>query len=297
MWGTRITSRLLSTERLITAAELERADITGGPALFPRHVLRWFAMLWALLLTTSLWMAGDVGIRGQVAFNLVGLFLGGTILMLRRYRLDPRRSLALRAPPAAAWPAVMIGAPSALVTGIGLTQLANLVLPVPDSVLESFGQYLLPDELSLIQVLLFLCVLPGVCEELAFRGALLHGLHRRFRPLALALVVGAIFGLFHVSLFRLIPTAYLGTVLAGVVLLTGSIFPAMLWHALNNAAALLPAHFGWWSGDTLPGWSYPVALAGLALSFWILWRNRSPYPGLRVAPTRTSVAGTAAQRS
>lgn len=286
LWATRLTSRSLSTERLITAAELERADLTGGPALFPRRVLRWFAILWALLLTTSLWMGMDVGIRGQVAFNLLGLFLGGTILMLWRYRLDPRQALALRMPPAASWLAVLIGAPSALITGVGLAQLVDVVLPVPESMVESFGQYLLPEDLPFAQIVLFLCLLPGICEELAFRGVLLHGLRRRFSPVALVFVVGAVFGLFHVSLFRLIPTGYLGAVLAAVVLLTGSIFPAMLWHTLNNAAALLPAYFGWWAGEAPPGWSYPIAFVGLALSFGILWRNRSPYPGLRSAPAR-----------
>src|SRR5690606_9356944 len=107
----------------------------------------------------------------------------------------------------------LIGAPSAYVTGIGLAQLTSLILPVPERVLEAFSQYILPPDLSLVQVVFILAILPGICEEIAFRGLLLHGLRNRMGPVTLCLTVGAIFGLFHVDLFRLIPTAYLGTIL------------------------------------------------------------------------------------
>jgi hypothetical protein len=129
----------------------------------------------------------------------------------------------------------------------------------------------------------FLAVLPGICEELAFRGVLLYGLSKRLRPVALSLAVGLVFGFFHVSLFRLIPTAYLGVVLSAVTILSGSIFPAMLWHTLNNATALVPAYLGWIDADmSMEPWMYAVAVAGLAVAFWILWRTRQPWRGLRV---------------
>ncbi len=153
---------------------------------------------------------------------------------------------------------------------------------MPERLLESFGQFLLPEQVPLWQIVLFLCVLPGICEEIAFRGVLVHGLRRRFHPVVLCLVAGAIFGLFHVQLFRLIPTGYLGVVLTAVLLLTGSIFPAMVWHALNNAVALVPEYLGLWP-EELPGWAPAAGAVGLAVSFWILWRYGSRYPGLRQA--------------
>jgi sodium transport system permease protein len=282
LWLARLTERSLSTEQLITAAELDEADLRGGPALFPRRVLRWFAIMWAILFLSSAWLAGDLGIRTQVVVNLVGIFLVGSLLMLRSYRLDPRRALALRAPRAAVWPAVLIGAPAAFIVGIGLAHLGQLLFPVPERLIEAFGQFMVPEDLPLWQIVFFLAVMPGICEEIAFRGLLLHGLRTRFGPIMLVVVTGAIFGFFHVELFRLIPTAYLGMVLAAVTLLTGSIFPAMLWHALNNSAALVPAALGWWAPDAaIPGWGYAVAAAGLVVSFAILWRYRTPYPGMR----------------
>lgn len=281
-WMARLTERTLSTEKLISAAQLDEADLRGGPALFPRRVLRWFGVLWVVFFLSSLWFAGELGIRGQVLLNVVGLFGGASLLMIWRYRLDPRRALALRLPRPAAWLGVLLGAPSALLVGVGLAQLGDRLFPIPREVVEAFGEFMLPDHLPLWQVILFLAVVPGIFEEIAFRGVLLHGLRRRFRPAVLAVVVGLIFGFFHVELFRLIPTAYLGILLTGVTLVTGSIFPAMLWHALNNAIPLVATYQGWWDAETaFPGWIYGAAAAGLIAALALIWTNRTPYPGLR----------------
>ncbi len=276
LWLARLTRDTLSNEKLISGAELDAADLAGGPALFPRHVVRWFLVLWVILFIVSLWFGTKLGVRGQLVVNLLGIFFGGSLLMVRRYRLDPVQAFGLRAPHPAAWAAVLIGAPSALILGMGVAQLVNTyVFPVPERMLESFGQQIMVPDLPLWQVVLFLSVMPGIFEELAFRGVLLHGLRQRLRnPWLLALTVGGIFAFFHVSLFRLVPTAWLGFVFAWVVLLTGSVYPAMLWHALNNALAIIPSRQGWVpQGFELDGsWTAPAAV-GLAVAFWILWRS------------------------
>jgi sodium transport system permease protein len=275
IYTSRLTARALSVERLITAAEIDEAEFVGGPALFPKRVLRWFGLLWVTLFVSSLWFGGELGVRAQVVLNVVGIFFGGSLLIMWRYRLDPREALSLRPVKFPVWIAVLIGAPSAYVVGVGVAQLADLILPVPERMLESFGEYLLAPDLALWQIILFFAVLPGVFEEIAFRGVLLHGLRVRLRPVALCLVTGAIFGFFHIDLFRILPTAFLGVVMGAVVLISGSIFPAMLWHTLHNSVALVPAYFAV-TIEYLPLWSFGLGLLGLALAFWILWRHRSP---------------------
>lgn len=281
VWASAAARSTLSTERMLADSAADRAEFLGGPALFPYRVLRWFGLMWVVLLGLSLAFGDRVGIRGQVLINLVGLFLGASVLMIRRYRLPVKEALALRPVHPLVWPAVLVGAPSGFVVGIGLAEITGVFLPVPPQVLEAFGQFLLPEGMGLVQLVLLLAVLPGITEEIAFRGLLLHGLRRRLKPWALCLVVGGIFGLFHVSLFRILPTAYLGTMLALVTILTGSLFPAMLWHALNNAVALLPVAAGWVSPDlTLPVWAWPVAAVGLLGSLWTLRRVGAGYPGV-----------------
>ena len=279
VWTTRLGVRFLLTERLITAADTDAVEFAGGPALFERHVAGWFAVLWALLLIVSNYTE-KADLRVQVAINLIGLFLGASALMLRRYRLNPRAALALRLPRPVVWLGVLFAVPGGLFTALGLFRLASFFLPISSKVEESFNQSLFPQNVPLIQLLFFLTVLPGICEEIAFRGMLLHGLHRRLHPAALALVVGMTFGIFHVALFRFVPTACLGMMFAAVTMLTGSIYPAMLWHCLNNAAGILFFKFQLPEGELQPI-CYFAGAGMLAAAFWVFWRTRTPYPGLR----------------
>jgi len=279
-WATKVTAGFLSRERLVTPGDLDQVELTGGEPLFRRRVLRWFGILWVLLLVTSLWLQGDLGLRAQAIINLVGFFLGGSLLMIRHYGLDVRRALSLRVPHPAVWIAVAIGVPAAQLTGIAVSRGAEFFFPVPQEVVEAFGQYVLPEGVPLWQILFFFCLLPGICEEIAFRGVLLYGLRKKLTPFRLALVVGLIFGLFHVDLFRIVPTAYLGVILTAVVLLSGSILPAVAWHTLNNAFALVSSQQGFALESVSPSLIW-LGGAGLAVSGWILWRTRRPYPGLR----------------
>jgi sodium transport system permease protein len=277
----RFVESTLSTERLLGDSAADRAEVRGGADVFPYRVLRSFGLLWVALLGLSVWFGDALGLRNQVLVNVVGLFLGGALIMIRLYRLPVREALALRPVPLAVWPAVLVGAPSALLVGMGLAEVTGRFLPVPPRVVEAFGQFLLPEGMGVAELVLLLAVLPAVCEEVAFRGVLLYGLSKRLGPVALCLVVGGIFGLFHVSLFRILPTAYLGLILALVVVLTGSILPAVLWHALNNAAVLVPSALGWIDvHSAAPPWGYAAALVGLVLSLAVLARVGPGYPGV-----------------
>jgi sodium transport system permease protein len=278
-WISRVGVRVLSSERLITVSETDAVQFTGGAALFERHVLRWFAVLWALLLMVSNYTQ-SADLRVQLLINLVGLFFGVSCLMLWKYRLNPVSALALRLPRAAIWPAVLLGVPGGLIVASGLFTLTSFLLPVPEKMLESFEQSLLPKGVPAVQLLFFMTVLPGIFEEITFRGVLLHGLRRRLHPLVLALVVGALFGIFHVALFRFVPTAALGVFLALITMLTGSIYPAMLWHALSNGLGIV-LHLRGFPITDLDAFGYVAGVGLLAAAFYIAWRHQTPYPGLR----------------
>jgi sodium transport system permease protein len=279
-WTLRASTHMLSRERLITASESDAADFEGGADLFSKHVLRWYAVMGAVLFAVAANVPALATFRRQLLFNEIGLFFVGPLLMIARYRLDPRQALALRLPRFGVWPAVAMLIPAGNIMGIGVFRLANEVVPVPRQALEQFSRSVLPDDIPLWQLFVFVAVLPGIFEEIAFRGTLLYGLKHRFRPSVLVLVVGLIFGLFHVQLFRLAPTAFMGVVLTVVALLTGSILPGMLAHAGNNAFALWAATEGIPLASLEPR-MYAGAAVVFALAMYLIYRNRSPYPDLR----------------
>ncbi|HHY86470.1 MAG TPA: CPBP family intramembrane metalloprotease [Verrucomicrobia bacterium] len=269
----------LSEERLVMPAAGDAAEFAGGPARFSRHAASWFAALWAVLWIVNSYIS-SADIRVQLFVNLVVLFFGASLLMMWRYRLNPREALALRMPRLAVWPALLCAIPGGALTANGLARLSTRIIPVPSEALDEFTRSVIPEGMDLFQLLFFLAVMPAIFEEIAFRGLLLHGLHRRLRPVALAVVVGLVFGIFHFALFRFVGTAFLGALLAAVTLLTGSLLPAVVWHAANNALGVIAARNEIPMSDLHPG--YYLAGAGLlAVGFWIVWKNRTPYPGLR----------------
>ncbi len=275
----RLSSRMLAMERLITTQDTDEADLEGGAALFPKRVLLWFVGMWAIIVIAPSNVDALTGLEGQWAFNMFVIFFAGSLLMIRVHRLDWRKALAIRPVRPQIWLAVLLLVPSTLMTGMFVVELSSVFLPFPEEMLEKFASQLLPDDFPVWKIMLMLALTPGVVEEMAFRGLLLHGLHRRLRPLALILVVGLIFGLFHQALFRIIPTAYLGMVLTTVAVLSGSIFPCILLHAGNNTFAFMLYRYG----VDIENWPPELLLLSVPVflfSIYLLYRYRTPYPGL-----------------
>jgi membrane protease YdiL (CAAX protease family) len=91
-----------------------------------------------------------------------------------------------------------------------------------------------------IAAVLSVVVLAPVAEELFFRGFFFAGLRSRWSLWPSALLSGAVFGLVHAPTgpTAAIPLAGLGVGLAWLYNKTGSIYPCMLAHFLNNALAI-----------------------------------------------------------
>jgi sodium transport system permease protein len=263
------STRLLSKESLLTSVQLEPSWALGGIEPFRRDVLRWTAAAWALILVASLFMGtGENILERQLAFNMT-LLVALTLFMLRRYRLSARDTLSLRAPRPLAWVAVLLGAPSALVVGQMLFRATSRFLPVPEEALREFVEQLLPADAPWWKLAFLLVLVPAVVEELFFRGIVLSGLAGR--RVAVAVIGSALaFGIYHVSFFRLLPTAFLGVLLALATLWSGSIFPSMLWHALNNGIAAFAVD----DAETLPTWAWFAAPPTLVIALFLLWRSR-----------------------
>jgi membrane protease YdiL (CAAX protease family) len=113
------------------------------------------------------------------------------------------------------------------------------------------------------------CVLAPFCEEFLFRGMIFGALRNWRGPWPAAIIAGIIFGLAHVGsapVVDLVPLAVLGALLCGVRQLTGSIYPCIALHSLNNALALVQ-NAGWGTGAffAILAGSYLVIAAAILL--------------------------------
>lgn len=273
----RTSMRLLSREDIIIPAHTEPVEFRGGPALFQKRVLRWFALMWVVEFAVASNIPQLATFRRNLLFNEFVIMIGATLLMIYLYKLDARQVLALRPVKPAVWVAILFLIPTGGITAAAVFRLANIFIPAPEQWMKGFSEALLPAEVPLWQLFIYLSLIPAVCEELAFRGMLLSGLRGKLRPIPLAITVGLIFGMFHVSLFRIAPTASLGIILTAIALMTGSVLPGILLHAGNNA-------FGVWvalnsfSLAALKLWHYAGGIVIFALAMWIIYRNRTPVP-------------------
>jgi uncharacterized protein len=95
---------------------------------------------------------------------------------------------------------------------------------------------------------LFVCAVAPMAEEFFFRGFLFGVLRGRLGPWLAAVVVGVLFGLAHFDSAQpeyLVPLGFLGFVLCIVRWKTGSLYPCMALHAINNSIALGVNELGW----------------------------------------------------
>ncbi|MCQ2298151.1 MAG: CPBP family intramembrane metalloprotease [Bacteroidales bacterium] len=88
--------------------------------------------------------------------------------------------------------------------------------------------------------LVVVALIPAVCEELFFRGALQQLLSKWFRQPHVAVVVTAVvFGLAHGELFALMPRIVLGLLLGYLFFYGGSMVVNSMVHFMNNAMVVV----------------------------------------------------------
>lgn len=199
-------------------------------------------------------LAGAAG-AGITARLMIGVVITGLVfgwlpfVLARALKWDLRETFRLRS----AGPMAFIGA---AFLGLSLWAFAFefLVSVISEEQKAKFAELFGGFEGALAAVplpvkLLCLAVTPAVCEELFFRGPILTGFRRGFGATAAVVVTAVAFGLFHVvvrgDVFwgRFPATFFLGLFLGGVAVRTGSIWPGILLHVLNNALLLTIAHF------------------------------------------------------
>lgn len=122
-----------------------------------------------------------------------------------------------------------------LINMVMVTGLAYLFPESTENVSMTFSEIM---DGNIIGIFFVIAVTPAICEEMLFRGMLFHSMKARYRmPVAIG-AVATIFGLYHMSLVKFIPTGLLGLLLCYMVYATGSIYPAMMMHCINNALSV-----------------------------------------------------------
>ncbi len=208
----------------------------------------------------SFWFFGQLAQANHLLFGLAfsqlvvlaPLALGGVWF----FGAPLKRTLSLYAPS-------LRNVALAVVAGLampGLGQLVQWVLSFVVVMNEGSMEALLELRGYPIWATIFVgAVLPGVCEELLFRGSL-FGLLRTRVGFGIALgVTSLMFGFLHADLVRIVITGVLGLMLGWALSKAGSLVIPMIMHALNNGVAFSTLYVD--ADAWMPAAGSPVFLA------------------------------------
>lgn len=114
------------------------------------------------------------------------------------------------------------------------------IIPVPAEFEEMLRDLMqISGTVDLVATITIAVIVAPTLEEALFRGVLLQGLTRRRGPGAAAVWTAIFFALYHVyNPWQIVPTFFLGLVLAWVVLTTRTLLSGILVHAAFNALSL-----------------------------------------------------------
>ena len=208
---------------------------------------------------------------GSTAWLLAGALLAALLLAVATVALFPDwpQILAMALPTelamvgAIAWAVRRTGLPWRPALGLRplpFTTLAPLVLVLVGSVTVFSEMYVIVQRLvpippefeallrdllrigdrrDLVLTVVVAVILAPVLEEALFRGVVLHGLARRRGPRSATLWTAGFFAFFHFyNPWQIVPTFFLGLVLAWVVLATRTLWASIVLHAAFNGVSL-----------------------------------------------------------
>lgn len=126
--------------------------------------------------------------------------------------------------------------------------------------------------------LFFMAVIPAICEELLFRGALIGVLKLMVKNKHVVVVLSAIiFSAIHMQFFSFMSRFALGLVLGYAYVYSGSIIPAIVAHFVNNAISVTGYYFSDRSNISEVGsFNDPwlLAISSLAAVLTIVWMQK-----------------------
>jgi hypothetical protein len=184
-----------------------------------------------------------------------------------------------------------------LATGVGAVVIAAIayygLTALYSALVHLHGTDKLPSELgathstaALVAASIFVCAIAPMAEEFFFRGFIFGGLRNiplqiggfDGAPWLAAVLTGILFGLAHTGSAAsqyLIPLGFLGFVLCIVRWKTGSLYPCMALHSVNNSLALGVNQLHWDGGEILALVAASVTVVG-AITLPLAGRTPAP---------------------
>jgi len=227
---------------------------------------------------------GTINILALGAMIALGLLIN---------KLHPRNAFPLGTVRPGAWLAVLLVTLGGLILLSEADNVFRWLCPPPEFLAKLMGELFLPKG-HFWSSLFTIAIVAPLTEEFLFRGIILRGLLSRYRPVAAVLLTAMLFAFMHLNPWQTISAFTLGTLYGWFYLRTGSVWPGVLGHAVNNGIFVIvtAAPFGLWEAPTADGftkvefqpwWFNVTGVSLLGLGLW-LFRKSTPAPLANLLP-------------
>jgi uncharacterized protein len=215
---------------------MEKASTRKKLTLKPWHGVVWFAIAMVVLLFGGSYVQYHYGMLGLAITELGLAVLALLPLLIFDVRLKDMLPIKL--------PKVrhVVGTILMWMGTLLLSTLTTLVIAFffPENMVEtasSMGGFM--TSVPPIIAFLIIAIMPAVCEELLHRGFILTSMRSIKKDWLIVLIMGLIFGVFHLDPIRFAGTAILGAGLAYIMVKTKNFLLPVLMHLINNSLSLL----------------------------------------------------------
>ena len=221
----------------------KRSDIRKGTIPAAGDLVLGITVLFLLLLYVGSAASVRLGFWGTAVSQLLILLV--PLAVVWYMKSDVKELFSLKKPCWSMLPGSLFLYLGTYCLVLGLAGILTALFPESTENLENTFSVLA--EQPLLVMLFVTAVMPAVGEEILFRGflfgSLCKNLGRKTKnghgTLWALLISALVFGAFHMSIVKLLPTALLGAAFAWIVYRTGSIYVSMFLHFLNNAVSMV----------------------------------------------------------
>lgn len=117
---------------------------------------------------------------------------------------------------------------------------SDQVFPMPEIIKQAYLQAITAHSISELLILIFVVgMIPGLCEEVAFRGYFQQVFQSRFGRTQGIFVAAALFALMHMDPWHMPALFAIGVFLGYLFVWTGSLWVPIIAHFVNNAASVI----------------------------------------------------------
>jgi len=171
-----------------------------------------------------------------ILLNEILIIAGVPLLFIFALGLDRRRMLPSARIDPALFAMIFLFIIGAVVLLDYATVVSEVFFPLPEEMREALDGVMKAETAGMIAWKLFLlCIVPGFCEEIFFRGFCQGSLAARWGNAWAIALTAAFFALMHGNIYHMHLYFLLGIVFGWVFYATGSIWTAVFCHVFNNS--------------------------------------------------------------